>query len=290
MPRVSGGFSRRNQTVGDNSRQNPVSCRMGLSISRQHDPGHIWPTGIDYNKLNEMAAPKIYDITLTKVIELSPTTKHFELTFPEPIDFKPGQFVMVKVVPGEGQKEIRRPYSICSVPRGKNTIEIVLNRVPGGFMSNYLCDQKEGAALKVQIPFGQFTLKEPIQDTLFVATGTGVAPFRCQIRWLLEDKKHTRPVNLLFGVRYENERLYHEEFEALARRYPHFKYVLTISRAAPEWTGLRGHVQTHLKEKFPKTTETDVYFCGVPAMIDETKKILLEMGFDPKRIHEEKYA
>lgn len=237
-----------------------------------------------------MAAPKIYDASFTKIVEVSPTTKHFEITLPEPVDYKPGQFVMVKVIPGEGQKEIRRPYSICSVPDGSNKVEIVLNRVPGGFMSNYLNDLPEGSPVKVQLPFGQFTLKEPLEDFLFVATGTGIAPFRSQIKWLLEVQKHTRPIGLAFGFRYKDEYLYKEEFEELAKKYSNFRFYPICSRCGEcEWGGERGHVQAIIKKYFATPIQGHVFFCGVPAMIDETKKILGELGYDPKKLHEEKY-
>ena len=236
-----------------------------------------------------MAPPKIYDAKVTRIVPLTDSTKHFELTFPEPIDFKPGQFVMIRVTP-DGKPEVKRPYSICSVPRGTNTVEIVLNRVPGGFMSNFLCDLNEGAVIKAQLPFGQFTLREPSQGELFVATGTGIAPFRSQIGWLLDVKKHTGPVGLAFGCRYENEKLFDEEFRTLAARYSNFTYIPTVSRPTDAWTGEKGYVQDKVRKYFSKTENTDVYFCGLPAMIDDTKKVLLELGYDPKRIHEEKYV
>ena len=52
-------------------------------------------------------------------------------------------------------------------------------------MSNYLCDLSEGAEISCQGPFGDFILRPPLRDTIFIATGTGIAPFRSMLHWLL---------------------------------------------------------------------------------------------------------
>ncbi len=70
-------------------------------------------------------------------------------------------------------------------------------------MSNFLCDMKEGDEIGCQGPFGDFILRPPMRDTIFIATGTGIAPFRSMLHWLLGDEaRHQgKQLYLIFGNR-----------------------------------------------------------------------------------------
>src|SRR5213596_4033482 len=110
-----------------------------------------------------------------------PETYLIRFTFEnEPVfDFEPGQFISL-FAEKEG-KRISRPYSIASWPENKDYLELCIKIVEGGFMSNYLHHVAPGTKLQAIAPLGTFVLLEPpdypIRDTVFVATGTGVAPF-----------------------------------------------------------------------------------------------------------------
>src|SRR6202042_3443956 len=101
-------------------------------------------------------------------------------------------------------EEIVRAYSIASPLEDHNRFSLCLNRVQDGFMSNFLCDMKEGDEIGCQGPFGDFILRPPLRDTVFIATGTGIAPFRSMLHWLLakSDRHQGRRFSLLFGARH----------------------------------------------------------------------------------------
>ena len=65
-------------------------------------------------------------------------------------------------------------------------------------------------------------------DYLFLATGTGIAPFRGMIADLLG--KVDRDVTLIMGAPYETDLLYHEHFLGLAASHERFNYLTAISR------------------------------------------------------------
>ncbi len=188
-------------------------------------------------------------------------------------------------------KEITRAYSIAS-PRGGSRFHLCLNRVPGGFVSNYLFGLKPGDEVQINEPLGYFTLRHPGRRAVFVATGTGIAPFRSM---LLDHLPKTQPqVTLLFGVRYEHGLLYRDELEHLERHYPSFRFVPTITRPTETWTGRTGRVQSHLDEVLALHTpdeifNVDVYICGLKEMVDDVRKELKQRGFDRKQIIYEKY-
>jgi ferredoxin-NADP reductase len=134
-----------------------------------------------------MAQFKTYSARLVRSSLLSEFTKHLEFEVLEVarFGFVPGQWLSVKAHTPDGE-EITRAYSIASPPSANGHVAFCLNRVQDGFMSNHLCDLAEGSEITFQGPFGDFILRPPLRDTLFIATGTGIAPFRSMLHGLFE--------------------------------------------------------------------------------------------------------
>jgi ferredoxin-NADP reductase len=229
---------------------------------------------------------------LLRSVPLSGYTKHleFEIKGQPRFGFVAGQWLSLKHnhAPGE---EITRAYSIASPPGDGNQFSLCLNRVQDGFMSNFLCDMKEGDEISAQGPFGDFILRPPLRDTIFIATGTGVAPFRGMLHWLLADEsRHQgKKLSLVFGNRTEQDIYYHEEFLGLAEKHENFHYLPTLSRAAAEWQGLRGYVQQHVSAITQGRTDMHAYVCGLDKMVKANRDLLKSLGWDRKSILYEKY-
>ena len=225
-----------------------------------------------------------------KLIEsrvIAPEVRHFVFEVPEveQLPYVPGQFVSFS--DEIGQKKITRAYSTASPPRG-NRFELCLNRVQDGFFSPKLFAMEPGEMLDMKGPLGHFILKYPPADSIFVATGTGIAPFRGILQSCL-DLHPDRQFTLVFGVRYEESLLYREEFEELERKYSNFRFIPTLSRPTETWKGKTGHVQSHVLEVLGERRDMDVYICGMKAMVDEMRAQLKELGLDRKQIIFEKY-
>lgn len=167
-------------------------------------------------------------------------------------DFAAGQFISAVAVDGRGKTQTRA-YSIASAAND-NRFDLCVNRVEGGFFSNYLIDLPEGESVQVHGPHGHFVLKTPVTDSIFVATGTGIAPMRGFTQWLFPengeeagtDRSEGRHIWLVYGTRHESEIYYRDYFERIASEHENFHYVTTLSRGGEEWTGKRGYVQEHL--------------------------------------------
>ena len=152
-------------------------------------------------------------------------------------DYLPGQFVSA-VASDENGKQQTRAYSIASAPSG-NHFELCVNRVEEGFFSNHLADLPDlpvGATIQLHGPHGHFVLQEPITDSIFVATGTGIAPMRAYTQWLFPadgpDRSNGKEIWLVYGTRHETDIYYQEEFEALANAFP---TSTTCPRSAAPW-------------------------------------------------------
>lgn len=230
---------------------------------------------------------------LRRSILLSDRTKHLEFDIPgtEAFDFKPGQFISVREPRPDG-KLITRAYSLASAPRGDNSFDLCLNRVDAGFMSNYLCDIELGTEVHFNGPHGHFVLHDERKDAIFVATGTGIAPFRGMIQWLFaEPSRHQgREFWLVYGTRFEQDVYYREEFEQIASENPNFHYLITLSRPSASWQGLSGYVQEHVREIAKTRTNLEAYICGLNNMVSSTRDMLkTELGWDRKQIVYERY-
>src|ERR1700676_4527048 len=178
--------------------------------------------------------------------EIAPGVRHFVFEAPEltRLNFIPGQFV--SLTDSVESRAITRAYSIASAPGNGNRFELCLNRVDDGAFSPHLFDLSPGDVVNMQPPLGTFTLRQPLRDSLLVATGTGIAPFRSMLKAVL--RPDSPAFTLLFGVRYESHLLYRDEFEQLDREYPQFRFWPTLTQPGPDWTGRTGRVQAHLAE------------------------------------------
>ncbi|KAA6460260.1 FAD-dependent oxidoreductase [Acidobacteria bacterium AB60] len=264
---------------------------------------------------------KLYTARLERkeCISESAQCYHFDFAIDEldSFPFSPGQFVST-VAPDSNGKQQTRAYSIASAPRA-NHFDLCVNRVEGGFFSNHLADLSDlppGGAVSLHGPHGHFVLKEPLTDSIFIATGTGIAPMRGFTQFLFPedgpDRSGGKEIWLVYGTRHETELYYHDEFEALAARKPNFHYLATLSRATDKWTGLRGYVQEHvarivekraarLGQKLPLepvpagTPATELnfdiyaYICGLNNMVSGVREKLAGYGWHRKQIIFERY-
>lgn len=224
---------------------------------------------------------------LTGWQELAPEVRHFvfETEDGAPLEFTPGQFVSFSADIGE--KRITRAYSLAGPPAGSR-FELCLNRVEDGLFSPYLFDLAPGAVVDMKGPLGGFVMRSPVSDSVFVATGTGIAPFRAMIPAAVHAAPE-RHFTLLFGVRHEHGLHYRDEFERLAREHANFVFWPTLTQPGPAWTGRTGRVQAHLPEAVEERRDIDLYICGLKAMVDSVRAMLKEMGFERRRIIYEKY-
>ena len=239
-----------------------------------------------------MAQFKTFSARVVRSIPLSEFTKHLELEVSgvTHFGFVPGQWLSVKAHTPVGEEMIR-PYSIASPPSENGHVAFCLNRVEEGFMSNHLFSLEAGAEITFQGPFGNFILQQPLRDTVFVATGTGIAPIRSMLHWLLaEESRHQgRQFWLLFGSRREQDIYYREEFECMAADHPNFHFLPTLSRPDTAWTGRRGYVQDHLVEIVGTRTDMYAYICGLAKMVKANRELLKSLGWDRTSIRYERY-
>jgi NAD(P)H-flavin reductase len=158
--------------------------------------------------------------------------------------------------------------------------------VPGGPGSEYLFALREGDVTTFKGPVGSFMLRDGTRDLLFVATGTGIAPFRAMLSSLAAAGS-SRAVTLLWGLRGERDLYYQDELEDLRFRLPHFAFTTTLSRPVGDWRGAVGRVSPLVEALVTNVANLDVFLCGNAAMIRDVREIIRKKGLCP--IHTEEY-
>ncbi len=142
-----------------------------------------------------------------------------------------------------------------------------------GVCSNYLCDLEPGDPVQLTGPQGRrFLLPVHLDahDYLFLATGTGIAPFRGMLLEMFRDRGCTSRVELVMGVPYTTDLLYDDLFTDLAERHANFRYHRAISREGPNGRGR--HVDALLDDGMEHfagliaSRRTLIYVCGLAGM------------------------
>ena len=196
----------------------------------------------------------------------------FELTLERgDFTFEPGDCVAVFKT-----EDVSRPYSISSGVN-EDHLRFLVRRIAGGTVSDWLAQRQPGDTVTLSAPFGWFRPAhgdEPDSPRVFVATGTGIAPFLSALK-----STNTTPVLCLYGVRTRADAV---AFDYLAQRCP---VKLAVSREVAD-PHHHGRV-TDLLEEIPLETGTHFYLCGLDAMIDQTSTWLEAHAIDITHIHRE---
>ena len=229
--------------------------------------------------------------------------------------FKPGQFGTLGILESyikdnqEKLRLVRRSYSVASGKNEKNHLEYFITKVQNGILTDQLFALKEGDLIWMsQKVTGFFTLEPIPQKThlIWIATGTGVAPFVSMLRSNILQERQNYKMILLHGVRYKEDLAYEKELEHISEIKENFFYSPIVSRPDEIWKEQKktiGRVQSLwqnqvMKGSFgfiPSPQNTHVMLCGNPYMIEDMLMILDKFGFSihtrrqPGNIHFEKY-
>jgi benzoate/toluate 1,2-dioxygenase reductase component len=226
-----------------------------------------------------------FDSRIKSVDRLSPTTIAFSLEGAGALSFLPGQYVNV-LVPGTDQ---RRSYSFSSPP-GSETQSFLVRDIPPGLMSTFLREKAApGTPIEFVGPSGSFYLREIRRPLLFLAGGTGLAPFLSMLGRIAEIGAGGQTLHMVYGVTNDADLVAVDALEAFAARIPGFTFstcVAAQSSAHPR----KGYVTAHIDPAHLNGGDVDVYLCGPPAMVDAVRSWLNTQGVAPANFYYEKFS
>lgn len=234
-----------------------------------------------------MSKPQKFTSRLASIEKVSSKVylKRFDLVTPREIAFLPGQTVMLQVAPG-----INRSMSIASPPSEKTSILVAHDVSPMGPYSRWTINANVGDEMHFIGPLGMFILDAASpRKKVFIATGTGIAPFRSMITDELnrQGTRNNKQMTLFWGLRHETDVYWKDEFTSLADQHTHFQFVLTLSQGSPAWTGFRGHVTDHVLRLEKDWENSDFYLCGNKMMVDQMREGLLTKNVPKGQIKSE---
>lgn len=207
---------------------------------------------------------------------------------------EPGQYLALGLM--LDGRVIQRPYSTATRAGVAEELEFLIRLVPGGTFTPLLWDLAVGDRLRIGRPKGSFTrIPGDGRTHLFVATGTGLAPFVAMVDTLLLESAPPGAV-VIHGVAHVAELAYRERFERWEADGL-VTYVPTISRpgdpANAGWTGRTGRIDAILDDICTAhdlaPRDTVVYLCGNPGMIAAGERILVGRGLPDDAIRSEHY-
>lgn len=199
----------------------------------------------------------------------------------EPLEFLPGQYVDLMLSGGR-----RRSFSIASSPSEPRLLELHIRRVPEGEFTGMVFEQiQPGAVLRLEGPFGNFTLQDSGRPWLMVAGGTGLAPIKSMLDWALEQAEQ-RPIRLYWGVRRREDLYALDVLDRYAREFNDFAWTAVLSDVADDsdWDGETGLVHRTVVNTLQDLWAYDVYVAGPPALVNAAREDFPEAGANPASI------
>lgn len=186
------------------------------------------------------------------------------------LEFMPGDCVALQT-----ERGLSRPYSMASGV-GEKELRFLIRKLDGGEVSPWLAAREEGDVVTLSAPFGWF---RPGQDQgnapfVFLATGTGIAPFLSSLRSL-----YVAPLACFYGVR--------ETAEAVGRSFIESRSPLRLAVSREVNTAHHYGRITDLIAPADFPDETHYYLCGHEGMINEVSSRLLQAGVPLKQLHRE---
>ena len=260
-----------------------LSCQLKVRGDLQIEIPEAFFKIREYRAVVAAITPLTYDTRLLRL----------ELIDPETLDFVPGAYVQLQtpVYPGN-PTSVYRAYSLAGDRRDQRHVELIIRRVPKGICTTWVFENlKVGDPVRLNGPHGDFRLSSNDTEMIFIAGGSGMAPFRS----ILLEMRHTgnpRRTRYFFGAVACRDTYYLEEMQQFERDLPDFRFIPALSAPAPDdlWEGERGLITDVVHRHYPDCRGKEAYLCGSPGMIDACIKVLTRNGMPAESIHFDKFA
>lgn len=224
-----------------------------------------------------MAKPvKSMEAKVTSLRLLSEDVMQVMLKLPagERLDFIAGQYLNIVLEDGQ-----RRAFSFASPPHHGTPIELHIRLVPDGqFTPRVFNSLAVGDSLRIEGPFGRFSLSESEKPIILIATAVGFAP----VKSILEDAFHrgiNRPMQLYWGARHRRDLYLLELAESWAREHANFHLEAVLSGETDgTWGGRTGRASAAILADHPDLSGFEVYACGSVRMVEDVLPMFLARG------------
>ena len=214
----------------------------------------------------------------------------------------------------KNDEPIFRAYSMANHPAEGNIVMLNIRiatppwdrsinnwmNVNPGVCSSYVYSLKAGDKVTVSGPYGEFFIKDTENEMVYIGGGAGMAPMRSHLFHLFHTMKTKRKVTFFYGGRSKRELFYLDDFRAIERDFPNFKFHVALSEPLPEdnWNekkslddegdGFVGFIHQvvidHHFKLHDAPEDIEVYFCGPPLMNQAILKMCDDWGIPDENV------
>jgi len=228
------------------------------------------------------------------ITDLTHDIKQLRISLVEPdtIEFTPGQYIQLQAPAyGSNPEPVYRAYSISSPPEDSGALELVIRLVPEGICTTWVFEHlEEGQEVVFRGPYGDFRLSETDKEMIWIAGGSGMAPFWSMIRHM-KNQNISRSCRYFFGAVAKRDLFLVDELEALADKLDWFEFIPALSGPDEndKWNGQTGLVTEVLDRHIEDGSDLEGYLCGSTGMIDASVKVLKNRNIPESRIFYDKF-
>ncbi|KAI8882765.1 hypothetical protein K501DRAFT_295053 [Backusella circina FSU 941] len=206
---------------------------------------------------------------LEKKERINHNTSLFRFTLPEKSQvagLPVASCVMFRFVDKDG-KEVIRPYTPTSNEEAEGHIDFVIKNYPQGNMSSHVHALNIGDTIDIKGPFVKYDWNtKAVQNAAFVLGGTGITP------GIFNEKNATdTKVVVIFANLTEEDILFKEELDTLAKNYPDRFHITYVLEKAPENWKHAGFITADLLKQVvpgPETESFITFVCGPPPFME----------------------
>ena len=220
--------------------------------------------------------------TVTEIRPETRTAKTFRLTLTRPKPQLAGQYYVVRLTAPDGYTA-SRSYSVASAPNDSGEIELTVERLEGGEVSEFLHDEViVGDELEVRGPIGLWFVWEAETPAILVGGGSGLVPLMAMLR-LARRSGQSELVRMAVSVRTPDDLYYSHELPGPETTVAYTRAVPPSSLAPPR----RLSEQDLAPLLLPHAT---AFVCGSPGFADFASGLLLGLGQPVDRIRVERFG
>lgn len=247
-------------------------------------------------RLNWTAEPWSDDEPLECVMVVPETRDTSTFIFRAPsgawFDYEPGQFVTLDLpVPGGN---VQRTYTISSSPSRPLSISVTVKAQAASIGTRWMLDHlRPGMRIRAFGPAGIFSFhRHPARKYLFISAGSGITPLMSMTTWAWDQAQDTDIV-FVHAARRPSEIIFRDRLEQFAARVPGLQLRFTVEEPEPfrTWTGYQGRMNSlMLGLMAPDYLEREVFCCGPEPFMQAVRDMLIALGFDMERYHQESFG
>ncbi|HDX8344284.1 TPA: NO-inducible flavohemoprotein [Aeromonas dhakensis] len=210
------------------------------------------------------------------------------------LDFKPGQYLSIKLVHPELEYQEIRQYSLSDAPNGQH-YRISVKREPQGQVSNLLHDHlQEGDQVELMPPAGDFYLKANNRTpVVLLSAGVGITPMMSMLNQLLANS-HQADITWLHACEQGAVHAFREDIQQKSRQ--NASLLSRVWYREPQASDVQGKDYdfvgtmdlSAVQERI--TPQAHYYFCGPLGFMQAVKQQLIAAGIPAGQLHYEVFG